>query len=170
MSAYKHDEIESILKKYGDMIYRTAYIQVKYREYAEDIYQEVCIKLLKQEVRIEPEEHLKAWLLKVTINSCKDFFKSAWQRKVVFTAFHIDKNYGNKIRDEDGIGKITEFVQALPEKYRIIIHLYYYEEYSQKEIAQILGIKENTVASRLLRGRNKLKKMLEKEKGDFYEF
>jgi len=77
MSIYSRDEIEGILKRYGDMIYRMAYIQVKNRDVADDIYQEVCMRLVRQKTRIEPEEHLKAWLLRITINCCKDYWKSS---------------------------------------------------------------------------------------------
>ena len=169
MGIYSRDEIEKILKKYGDTIYRMAVIQVKNQDAADDIYQNVCMKLLKQNVFIEPEEHLKAWLLCTTIHCCKDYWKSSWIQRISWDNSSEKEESYEGIKEEQGTGYITECVQRLPEKYRAIIHLYYYEEYSQKEIAEMLHMKENTVASRLARGREKLKKILEKEEHE-YEF
>lgn len=169
MGIYSRDEIEKILKKYGDTIYRMAFIQVKNPDTADDIYQNVCIKLLKQKEPIEPEEHLKAWLLRTTLHCCKDYWKSSWIQRIVWETPSEKEDSYEGIKEEQSPGYITECVQRLPEKYRAIIHLHYYEEYSQKEIADMLHMKENTVASRLARGREKLKKMLEKEAKE-YEF
>jgi len=168
MNGYSREEIQAILKKYGDMIYRTAYIQLKNREHADDIYQEVCVKLIKQKERLDNEEHLKAWLLRTTINCCKDLWKSAWWQKVDFTESAPDKECS--IDTDEDTGWITECVHRLPEKYRIIIHLYYYEEYGIKEIAQLLKLKQNTVGTRLARGRDKLKTMLNNKEARNYEF
>lgn len=164
---YSHAEIENILEKYGDTIYRAAYIQLKSRDKADDIYQEVCIKLLRLKQKIEGEEHLKAWLLRATIDCCKDYWKSAWYRKVT-----VDNQMVTEQIEEGGeqeAGYLTECMQQLPGKYSAVLHLFYYEEYSIKEIAEILNTKENTVASRLSRGRDKLKKILGKG-GNNYEF
>lgn len=167
MSSYRKDEMEKILTEYGDMVYRMAYIQVKNRDVADDIYQEVWIRLIRQGNRIEPESHLKAWLLRTTINCCKDYWKSAWVQKIVGS---MEKEVDEvTMMEPDENHWVTECVQRLPQKYRTVIHLYYYEDYSQKEIAQLLGIKENTIASLLKRGRDRLKNMLE-EKEEVYEF
>jgi len=164
---YSRDEIEKILKQYGDTIYRMAFVQVKKHDVAEDIYQEVCVKLLKQKARIEPEEHLKAWLLRTAINCCKDYWKSAWVKRLSWK--EIEETSEVTVNAEEHDGYLTECVWRLPEKYRSLIHLYYYEDYSQKEIAEMLHMKENTVAIRLLRGREKLREMLMKEDRN-YEF
>lgn len=82
MGSYSRTEIERILEKYGNTIYRAAYTQVRSRSQADDIYQNVCMKLLRLKSQIEGEEHLKAWLLKATNDCCKDYWKSAWYRKV----------------------------------------------------------------------------------------
>ncbi|MBE5874563.1 MAG: sigma-70 family RNA polymerase sigma factor [Lachnospiraceae bacterium] len=167
MGIYSRDEIEKILKQYGDTIYRMAFVQVKKHDVAEDIYQEVCVKLLKQKARIEPEEHLKAWLLRTAINCCKDYWKSAWVKRLSWK--EIEETSEVTVNAEEHDGYLTECVWRLPEKYRSLIHLYYYEDYSQKEIAEMLHMKENTVAIRLLRGREKLREMLMKEDRN-YEF
>lgn len=165
MSSYRRDEMERMITEYGDMVYRMAYIQVKNRDVADDIYQDVWIKLIRQEKAIEPEEHLKAWLLRTTINCCKDYWKSAWVQKIVgSTEQEVEES---AIMESDANVRVTECVQRLPQKYRAVIHLYYYEEYSQKEIASMLGMKENTVASLLKRGRDRLKSMLAEKEGEY---
>lgn len=165
MSSYRRDEMERMITEYGDMVYRMAYIQVKNRDVADDIYQEVWIKLLRQKVQIESEAHLKAWLLRTTINCCKDYWKSAWVQKIVgSTEKEVEET---AVVESDANGWVTECVQRLPQKYRAVIHLYYYEEYSQKEIASMLGMKENTVASLLKRGRDRLKTMLAEKEGAY---
>ncbi len=167
MYSYSHAEVESILEKYGDTIYRTAYIQLKSKDQADDVYQEVCIKLLRMKSKIDSEEHLKAWLLRATIDCCKDFWKSAWCQKVIIDNKIVTEQMEEQ--EEQASGYLTECMQQLPCKYSVVLHLFYYEEYSIKEIAQLLHMKENTVASRLSRGRNKLKKILRKG-GKNYEF
>lgn len=167
MGSYSRTEIEHIIEKYGNTIYRAAYIQIKNRTQADDIYQEVCIKLLRLKSQIDSEEYLKAWLLKATNDCCKDYWKSTWYRKVT-----VDHQLVKEKREtcEEGVGGyLTECMQQLSGKYRMILHLYYYEEYSIREIADLLHMKENTVASRLSRGRGKLKQIFEKG-GKEYEF
>ena len=171
MCIYSRDEIEDILNKYGDKIYRMAFIQVKRPEVADDIYQEVCMKLIQQKTRIEPDEHLKAWLLRTTINCCKDYWKSSWIQKISWGENQETNDvFENAVEESQETGYLTECVQKLPEKYRTAIHLYYYEGYSQKEIAALLGEKENTVASWMKRGTERLKRMLEKSEVEAYEF
>lgn len=168
MEIYVREEIEKILEKYGDTIYRMAFVQTKSRDASDDIYQEVCLKLLREKKRFETEEYLKAWLLRVTINCCKDYWKSAWYRKIVCNMETDTEEQATN--DEQEVGFVTKCVWELPEKYRMLIHLYYYEEYSQKEIAQMLKLNENTVASRLSRGRNKLKRIMESRREKQYGF
>lgn len=171
MGIYSRDEIEKIINQYGDMIYRMTFIQVKKHDVAEDIYQDVCMKLIRQKVYIEPEEHLKAWLLRTTINCCKDYWKSSWIQRISWKEKNEnEETYEEVNNEEQSCGYITECVQRLPEKYRIIIHLYYYEDYSQKEIADMLHMNESTVASRMVRGRKRLKRMLEEEEANAYGF
>lgn len=167
MGSYSRTEIEHIIEKYGNTIYRAACIQVKSRAQADDIYQDVCMKLLRLKSPIEGEEHLKAWLLKATNDCCKDYWKSAWYRKV--TVDHQLVKEKRETYEENTGGYLTECMQRLSGKYRMILHLYYYEEYSIREIADLLHMKENTVASRLSRGREKLKQIFEKG-GKEYEF
>ncbi|MBR1740324.1 MAG: RNA polymerase sigma factor [Lachnospiraceae bacterium] len=167
---YEREELEEIIKEFGDMVYRFAYAQVKNSDMADDVYQNVWLRLIHAKHRIEPREHLKAWLLRTTGSCCKDVWKSSWYRKMVF-------HTSNELQEDEQVaeapeeeGFVTECVRRLPERYRGMIHLYYYEGYSQKEIAELLGMKENTVASRLARGRERLKKMIESDEVKRYEY
>lgn len=168
MSGYNREQIEAMLAEYGDMVYRMAIVQVKKQDVAEDIYQTVWLRLLQQKKTIEPEEHLKAWLLRTTINCCKDYWKSAWIQRISGQDAGQIETTLSETPEEEQEGVLTECMQRLPEKYRTIIHLYYYEEYKCKEIAVMLRVSENTVVSRLARGREKLKKLLDEE--EKYEF
>lgn len=172
MYPYSDEEIESIIKQFSDTIYRTALIQMKSRDHADDIYQEVCMKLLSLKEKLQSEEHLKAWLIRTTICCCRDYWKSAWRRNVILSGMDSSEDHlpgrGEAGSDQPDCGWVTQCVQNLPEKYRLAIHLYYYEGYSQKEIAQILHIKESSVSSRLTRGRSRLKKLLD-QGGIIYE-
>lgn len=167
MGSYSRTEIERIIEKYGNTIYRAAYIQVKSKSQADDIYQNVCMKLLRLKSQIDGEEHLKAWLLRATNDCCKDYWKSTWYQKV--TVDHQLVKEKGETYEEETSGYLTECMQQLSDKYRMILHLYYFEEYSIREIAELLHMKENTVASRLSRGREKLKQIFEKG-GKEYEF
>ena len=157
-NSFSRDELEEIIKKYGDSVYRLAFMNVKKRELADDIYQDVFLKLIKKKERIDSEEHLKAWLLRTTINCCKDYWKSRWFKSVLYEDKDLDA-----FDEEKKTGYVTECVQKLPEKYRNVIHLYYYEGYCIKEISEMLGRSENTISSQLARGRKKLEGILSKK-------
>lgn len=166
MNNEHNDDLTDIFNQFGKMVYRLAFIQMKTKEQAEDILQDVFLRLIENGKFFENDEHLKAWLLKTTINCCKDYWKSAWFKRRV-SLEEAPEISTHMPRSTNGI--ITECVKKLPAKYRYIIHLYYYEEYSLKEIADILSINENTVRTRISRGRQLLKKYLGKE-ADNYEF
>lgn len=162
--AYGQEDVKKIIEAYGDNVYYLAYANVKSKDVAEDIYQEVFLKLILQKKRIEPEEHLKAWLLRVTINQCKDYWKSGWVQRV-FQGMELDESKLEKLKENDVSacevhGPVTELVWQLPAKYRNVIHLYYYEDYSVKEIAKLLEKSENTISSQLARGREQLRNRL----------
>jgi RNA polymerase sigma-70 factor (ECF subfamily) len=137
------------------MVIRIAYQNLKNQADAEDVTQEVFIKLLKQPA-FNDDNHLKAWLIRITINQCKDLMKSDWFRK----RQPLDENW--QPHSEKQLGIISE-IWKLPKNYRNVIYLYYYENYSVPEIARILGENENTISSRLTRARKKLKIILIEE-------
>lgn len=152
------DDFE-IIEKYSEMVYRMAYSMVKNPYDAEDIHQEVFMKYLKKPVIFDNVDHEKAWFLRVTINHCKNYWKSAWIQKVV----------GLTEKDavapqEDVHNELIDTVKRLPQKYRAVIHLFYYEDLSIEEISKVLGERPSTVRTQLTRARGKLKELLEEER------
>ena len=158
---------EAIIDKYGDMVYRVAVSAAGSREDAEDIFQEVFLRLVRYRHRITSEEHLKAWLLRVTVNCAKKQLGSAWRRKVEY----FDEESGIEPADlnaqreyeqvESGDSPLSSAIRQLPEGYRLVIELFYYEELSVKQIGSLLGEKESTVKSKLYRARETLRRKLE---------
>lgn len=164
---YTKDDIsaEELISKYSDMVYRVAFSRTQNEEDARDITQDVFLKYLKY-VRagntFREEEHRKAWLLKVAVNTGNTFVKTAWFRhRADFT------EAADRMQEMEEPSPVYDAVMALPEKYRLAIHLFYYEELSIKEIGSVLQLSETAVKSRLHRAREILK---EKLKGAEYEF
>ncbi|MDE7422771.1 MAG: RNA polymerase sigma factor [Lachnospiraceae bacterium] len=153
------EEYIKIVEKFSDMIFRIAYQNLFHINDSEDVVQDVFLKLLKQKDKcFNDYEHLKSWLIRVTINQCLDYKKSFFRKNTVpLEDFEIPYEQEEK--------KILEELYQLPKDYRNILYLYYYEGYTIKEIAKILGKKQNTVNSKLTRGRNQLKKLMEVENG-----
>ncbi len=147
----------AIVDKYKDMIYRTAFTVVKNHEDAEDILQEVFFKYFRLQPAFENQSHEKAWFLRVTINEGKNLLRSFWKRKRT-----DDVNFENIVQQQADShdSKVLQAVMSLPDKYRIAIYLYYYEEYSIREIASLTSQSETTIAQHLSRGRKKLRKKL----------
>ena len=144
-------------EKYKNTVYSVIFNYVQNTEDTADLLQEVFMKLFATEDSFQNDEHLKAWLIRVSINLCKNHLRSAKVRKFVPLEEDIpffDQQEGNDL---------LKVVFTLPEKYRIPIHLFYYEDYSIKEISDILDMPEATVKIRLKRGREKLSKVLNKE-------
>ena len=149
-------EIERVVNEYATMLLRVAYSQLNNRAEAEDTVQEVLLKYMEKAPIFQSEEHEKAWLLRVTVNHCKNHLASAWFRKRAY----LDE--GIPALDNEEL-EVVSAVAALPAKYRAVVHLYYFEGYSTKEIAEILHSRPNTVSSRLSRARALLAKALKEE-------
>ena len=147
---------EEIVNRYSAMIYRLAYARLGSKYDAEDITQEVLLKYIRADKTFKDEEHRKAWLLKVTVNAVKSFVSSAYNRH----REEIEKAENVTYEMEEPTG-VADAVAKLPEKYRMVIHLFYFEELSVKQIAKISGNTEGTVKSQLTRGRDKLRQILE---------
>ena len=145
--------IQSAVVKYSKTVTRTAFSYLKNISDAEDITQEVFLILLQSNRDFEDDEHLKAWLIRVTINKCKNHLKSRWFKNR--RQLPEDLSY---MPDEEN--EMLQAVLSLSDKYRIPIHLYYYEGYSIKEISEILDEPIATVGTRLARGRSQLKKLI----------
>lgn len=147
---------DEVVRLYENTLYRTALSVTKNREDALDMVQETFIRWMTSRPSFESDEHEKAWLLRVVINLSRNLVSSAAHR----TSEELLDIYPAKEEEEKWL---LEEVMKLPEKYREVIHLYYYEGYSTAEIAKILDTRESTVRSQMLRARRQLKKALEAE-------
>lgn len=150
--------IKDMVRMYSASIMRLAFAYLKNRADAEDIAQEVFIAYLHKAPRFDSEAKKKAWMLKVTANKCKNMLKSAWNRR---TEIPEDLCY---MPEEEAL--LVSALLNLDEKYRIPIHLYYYEGYAISEIAKLLGARDATVGTWLARGRSLLKTVLEDDMND----
>ena len=148
---------DEVIRKYFDMVYKLALSQTKNQTFAEDVTQDVFVRFIQNKDKFESEEHIKAWLIRVTINCSKSVFMSSWFKKIV--PLEEDLTFDNPEKSD-----VYFAVQDLPLKYRPVIHLFYYEDMSVREIAESIDIKESTVKSHLHRGRMLLKNKL---KGDY---
>ena len=152
---------EETVLRYKDMVYRIAFAQCPCRQDAEDVFQDVFLKLYNFNGDFSDEEHLKSWLIRVTLNCCKLLRRSAWFRKRMEFADNIAETDTAYSEENAAAEAVIAAVRALPEKYRPIVEMYYYEEMSCAEIAAALKMNEATVRTRLKRAREKLKKELE---------
>jgi len=146
------EELTRLFEQYGNDVYRFAYSITHHAADAEDICQNIFCRLAKGDVVLEPERE-KAWLLQCTANACKDRFRflRRWNTAPLEEAFELA---------DETQKAVLEAVMALPAKYRAPVHLYYYEGYSQKEIAGILSLSLTTVQTRMQRAREMLRKEL----------
>ena len=136
-------------EKYSDMVYRLAFARVKNKSDADDVLQEVFLRFIKHKDKVENEEHLKALLIRITINCSKTLLTSSWFKRTE----PLDEN----LSVQDEYSDTFDAVLRLPQKYRTVIHMHYYMGYSVEEIAKILKSKPSTVKSWLHRARQKLK-------------
>lgn len=154
----ERQEAERLVETYSDLVLRLSYSYLNQTQDAQDICQTVFLKLLERAPDFVSSDHEKAWIIRTTANTCKDLLKSHWRRTTVAmeAASHIPA-------PELEEGSLSAAVNLLPPKYRAVIYLYYYEGYSSKEIARLLGRNPATVATQLRRGRTQLKDLLESE-------
>lgn len=160
MAAHTLQSLDDYLDTYGDMVYRVAFSYTKNKMDAEDVAQEVFLKLFSARPTFESAEHEKAWLLRVTINLCKNRLKSFWHTK---TGALSDTIPYQDQPDEDGV---RQAVFSLPTLQRLAVYLFYYEGYSTAEIAPLLHRKESTIRSLLHRARAALKEQLKEAYDD----
>lgn len=155
--------VELAVQKYLDMVYRLAHARMGNRQDAEDVTQEVMLKLVRHAPRIEGEEHLRNWLIRVTVNECNNVFRSAWwwRNAPLEEAALAEKEDAHERSDA-----LDAALSALNPKLRVVVHLFYYEDMKTDEIAAALGIKPSAVRERLHRARRKLKEQLTSEGGD----
>ena len=161
VSLRANETLEATLDVYGNMILRLAYSCLKSRDDAEDVLQDVMVKLLELNPKFESSEHEKAWLIRVTINLCRNRLRSPWRRHR-----ELDESISTGLGAEwdKGLGEqsaVLEAVMSLPEKYRTVLDLFYYEEFSVREIGEVLGLSQSAVTTRLSRARKLLRERWE---------
>lgn len=154
-------EYERLAAEYLDCIYKVAVNGCKNYTDAEDVVQNTFIKLWEKENTFENDDHARKWLIRVAVNECNSLWRSPWKRRVT----SLDEVKKEPVFSTPEKSELYYAVKELPARYRQIVHLYYYEDYNVKEIADIMSLSETAVQTRLLRARQKLKEKL-KEDGD----
>ncbi len=147
--------VKELFEKHKDMVYRLALSYTGNTYDAQDISQEVFLRLIHWIDRIKIGSE-RAWLAKVTVNCCKNLRTS------------YDRCHTQELTETDTVsqpeeGSLTETIMALPKDYRIVVYLYYYEEYSTKDIAKLLRVSQSTVTTRLHRARQQLRERIKEE-------
>ena len=171
------EALQQKINNYSSLLYRIAFLQLKNNQDAEDVVQETFYRLVKNRKEFETPEHEKAWLIKVTLNGCRKVWRSAWYRHTdIVPAGELpegglpagrqgetDGAMEAGILEKERNREIMEAVLKLPRRYREVIHLFYFQQMSVKEIRAATGRKESTITSQLTRGRELLKKNLKEE-------
>lgn len=147
--------LEQVIRTYADMVYRLALAQTRSPSDADDIFQDVFLRYAEKAPEFQSEEHRKAWLLRVTVNRCRSHFRSGWLRRIV----PLEDAAAAVPAPE--VSPLDEALSRLPAKYRTVVHLFYYENYSTEQIAEVTGQAASTVRSQLTRARNLLHDLLE---------
>lgn len=154
--------VDETYEKYADRVFAAAFSICRNRADADDVVQDTFIKYYSLGQDYADEDHIRAWLLRVAINRAKDITSSFWRKNRVTWEVYMDE----LVFEEPSDNRLFEAVMGLPDRYRIVIHLFYYEEYSVSEIAEILHSRKGTVKSQLNRGRKLLKSILMEEWND----
>lgn len=149
----KEADARKIIDKYSDTVYRIALTRCGSVENAEDVYQEVFVKYFQTNPKFNNEEHEKAWFIRVTINLSKNNVRLFWNKNVS----ELDENIIFESKEENDVFNV---VNTLPQNYKTVIYLSYYEGYKVKEIADFMKVKEETVKTWLFRAREILRKKL----------
>ncbi|WP_088006957.1 sigma-70 family RNA polymerase sigma factor [Indiicoccus explosivorum] len=159
--------LEVVMDDYGESLTRLAFTYLKDWEMAQDVVQEVFVTVFQQRHTYSEIKSFKAWIYRITINRCKDILKSSWQKRVVMGTrfFNLSRSETpspeqlavSRSEEEALLGHIFK----LPVKYREVLLLYYYQNLTIPEISQLLSLQENTIKTRMRRGKNRLKTILE---------
>ena len=149
-------EVNRAIEQYSDMVRRLCLIHLKNDADTEDIFQTVFLKYALTSVSFDSDEHEKAWLIRVTLNACKDLLKSIFRSRTV----SLEELMEQPAQLSADHREVLEAVLSLPARYRDVVYLHYYEEYTAPEIARILGKNVNTVYTRLTRAKGLLREKL----------
>lgn len=158
----ERQEAARLAERFGPAVYRLAYARTGNAADAEDVTQDVFLRLLTKAPAFSDDDHARAWLLRVTANRSNDLFRSPWQRRVP-----LEELQEESAPAQDNPGETVAAVLALPPKLRVVVHLFYYEELSVAQIAKLLKMREGAVKTRLSRARAILRRnMLEGGEND----
>lgn len=149
-------EFERLTALFLDCIYRVAYSGCRNNADTEDVVQNTFLKLLERNEGFPEDAQAKYWLIRVAMNECKSLWRTPWKQRVSST----EELFREPVFETPEESDLYDAVRELPVKYRQVVHLYYFEDYSVKEIAGILKLSETAVQTRLLRARQKLKEKL----------
>lgn len=155
----REEEVTQAIHEYADMVKRICMIHVKNETDTEDIFQTVFLKYAISAVSFEDKEHEKAWIVRVTMNACKDMLKGFFRNHMV----PLDKVAEASQPMTGEYSEVWEAVRSLPARYRDVVYLHYYEGYSAPEISRILGKNVNTIYTWLTRSKGLLRERLEEE-------
>ena len=154
--------VSVLAERHGDSLYRAAFAVCRNPQDAEDVVQETFLAYFRSDKEFESDEHIRAWLIRVAVNKAKNATVCFWRRNRRSLEDYMDALTFEDAGDRD----LMDAVLRLPERYRIVLHLFYYEDYSIREIAELLNLGEGTVKSRLSRGRQQLRRALTEEWDD----
>jgi len=149
-------QFTALAEKYIDTVFRLAFSYLKNCDDANDIVQNVFLKLYCQRKPFDGEPHIRNWLIRVTINECKNCLRASWRRDESFEEYA-----GSLSFDAPEHNALFHAVMSLPKRYRLPLYLHYYEGYSTTETAQILKMPKGTVCTNLKQGREMLKELLQ---------
>lgn len=149
-------QFNAAVKQFQNMVYRTVLHTLGNPQDADDAVQEVFFRLFREKKLFEGEEHLRRWLLRVTVNYCRDVLKSPWRKRRA----SLEELPETPVFDRPEQASLYREVMALPEKYRTVLNLFYYEELTVREIGELLDLKQSAVTTRLARARARLKETL----------
>ena len=149
-------EMAEVIQRYGDMVRRLCMVHLKNYADTEDIFQTVFLKYALASVSFDSDEHEKAWLIRVTLNACRDLLRSVFRSRTV----SLEELVEQPAQLSADHREVLEAVLSLPARYRDVVYLHYYEEYTAPEIARILGKNVNTVYTRLTRAKGLLREKL----------
>jgi len=156
------NDFASLAERHMDMVYRIAFHDLGSPQDADDVTQEVFLRLLRADPRFESDAHARHWLVRVTLNECRRLRMAPWRRRVVPLAEYMDALRWEPLEQLE----VLEAVMSLPRKYRVPLYLYYYEGCSTGEIAELLGRGPGAVRTQLARGRQQLKTILQEDWSD----
>ncbi|MCL2698410.1 MAG: sigma-70 family RNA polymerase sigma factor [Oscillospiraceae bacterium] len=159
-----HNEIDEIINTYKKTVYGTALSHTRSRHDADDVFQEVFLVYFRKNPVFEDEEHRKAWLIRTTLNHCKKITLSTWRRKTTSLESAQEQSYSFNFSSCEE-NAVHAALRELPEKYRTVLHLFYFEQYKTEEIGKILNLSTVNVRVRLKRGRDLMRKKL---KGEYF--